>query len=332
VTVEKLGIILAGQDRGILIKRDELAGWIGQMEKYAAGRGSSADRAFWLQAFDGGPFTVDRVSRADLMINNLSASIIGGIQPARLAELTGLTADGLLQRFLPALLSESTFPIDRTVTSEAERYSAIIKAIVGIAPQKLLLTDDAVEIMETLRRDLHNLERASGGLAEGLQGFIGKLPGIAGSLALILTVAADPDSAMGARVQAPVVEDVSRLMHEFILPHGFEFYRTTEAASGGERLQRIASYILTGGKSRILPSNLAANVAGMRGITLWELNQRVSPLVSGGWLVAEERGPITRAWKVNPKVHQFFSERTRQEDDRKAAIATLMNSPRTTEK
>ena len=44
---------------------------------------------------------VDRVTRADLQIANLSTSIIGGIQPARLAELPGLASDGLLQRFLP---------------------------------------------------------------------------------------------------------------------------------------------------------------------------------------------------------------------------------------
>jgi hypothetical protein len=68
---EKLGVILANQDRGILVKRDELVGWIGSMEKYTSGRASYADRAFWLKAYDGGPFMVDRISRPDAMIRNL---------------------------------------------------------------------------------------------------------------------------------------------------------------------------------------------------------------------------------------------------------------------
>jgi hypothetical protein len=84
-TIEKLGIHLSQQDRGILLKKDEVTGWIGAMEKYASGRGSATDRAFWLQAYDGGFYSVDRVKRDDLIINRLSVSMIGGIQPARLA-------------------------------------------------------------------------------------------------------------------------------------------------------------------------------------------------------------------------------------------------------
>jgi uncharacterized protein DUF3987/bifunctional DNA primase/polymerase-like protein len=333
VTTEKLGIILAKQDRGILIKRDELSGWIGSMEKYSASsRGSSADRAFWLKSFDGGPFTVDRVSRADLQIQNLSASIIGGIQPARLAELHGLTSDGLLQRFLPVMAGHSTFPVDRNMTTEAEHYADLLRCLLGLAPQKLVLCDDAVALMEKLRRRLHDLEHASGGLADGFQGFVGKLAGIAGSLALILTITADPNRALGYQVPTSVIEDITRLVFDFIIPHAFEFYRTADRAGGGDRLQRVASWILTSGKQRILPSDLTVNVSDLRGLGLWDLNQRISPLVAGGWLTSQEPGPIAKVWTVNPKVHELFSARSREEEARKSTIAALMNSPRATKK
>ena len=68
-TTEKLGMILfADQDLpGVLVKRDEITGWIGSMEKYASsGRGPVADRALWLQSHDGGLYAVDRVTRPDL--------------------------------------------------------------------------------------------------------------------------------------------------------------------------------------------------------------------------------------------------------------------------
>ena len=42
-----------------------------------------------------------RISRGETYIGNLSVSLMGGIQPARLGELRGLTSDGLLQRFVP---------------------------------------------------------------------------------------------------------------------------------------------------------------------------------------------------------------------------------------
>jgi hypothetical protein len=104
-TTEKLGEILSRSEHGLLVKRDEFSGWIGGMEKYSsASRGAGADRGFWLQAYDGGPHAVDRIGRGETYIGNLSVSLIGGIQPARLAELHGLTSDGLLQRFLPVMM------------------------------------------------------------------------------------------------------------------------------------------------------------------------------------------------------------------------------------
>jgi hypothetical protein len=93
-TIEKLGEILSRGERGVLAKHDEVAGWIGRMERYhSAGKGASADRAFWLQVWNGGPYSIDRVKSGETFVQNLSVSIVGGIQPARLAELHGLTSD-----------------------------------------------------------------------------------------------------------------------------------------------------------------------------------------------------------------------------------------------
>jgi hypothetical protein len=108
VTPEKLGDLLEKQDCGIAVHRDELSGWLGSMQKYNSpgGSGSSADRAAWLQAYDGGSYEVDRIRRGELRIKNFSASVIGGIQPDRLAELKGIASDGLIQRFLPCVVQE----------------------------------------------------------------------------------------------------------------------------------------------------------------------------------------------------------------------------------
>ena len=37
-----------------MVKRDEISGWIGSMEKYGGKGGGLSDRAFWLKAYDGG--------------------------------------------------------------------------------------------------------------------------------------------------------------------------------------------------------------------------------------------------------------------------------------
>jgi hypothetical protein len=323
-TVEKLGEILARYDRGLLVKRDEFAGFLGAMERYGSGKGASADRAFWLTAFDGGPYTVDRINRGETLIRNLSVSLVGGIQPERLAELRGLTSDGLLQRFLPLMMSAPTFASDACTNSAA--YHLLVRKLLWREPRRFTLSDAALGAMEELRRHLHDLETSAGGLAEGFQAFLGKLAGYAGSLALILHMVAE--SASEPKVSAETVRRVSVLIRDFLLPHAFEFYRANERASAGDRLQRLASWILTSGKSRLVPSDFTANVMDLRGLGLWDLNQRLSPLVAGGWLTSNDAGPVARSWRVAPGVVERFKQQAATEEQRKARIAELMNSPR----
>jgi hypothetical protein len=332
ITVEKLADFLGrSSGRGLLGKRDEIAGWIGSMEKYGgSAKGAGADRALWLQAWDGGPYSVDRISRGETYIQNLSVSLIGGIQPNRLRELHGLTSDGLLQRFIPVMAGLSRLALDQQ--SDAEKYDLLVRELFFAKPQRLIMTDAALEVMEALRRELHDLEQVSGGLADGLQSFVGKLPGYAGSLALILHMAHDPNEGGLHAVEADIVKNVQRLILDFILPHAFEFYRTAESITDGDRLRKLASWIITSGKTRITASDLTSNVAELRGLTLFDLDKRVSPLVAAGWLDPVEPGlPLNRAWQVNPRVASQFTERAWAETARKSQLARLLKSSTTGE-
>ena len=325
-TTEKLGELLARYDKGLLVKRDEIAGWVGSMEKYTSGRGAGADRAFWLKAYDGGGYAYDRISRGELFIKNLSVSLLGGIQPKRLAELRGLTSDGLLQRFLPVLMRPATLTLDRASNDEA--YRGLVRALIRVQPARLGMTDAALEVMEGLRKHLHELALASGGLADGFQSFVGKLAGYSGSLAVVLHMASDPRGGAASLVERATVENVRRLVVGFILPHAFEFYRAGEGMTDGDRLQRLASFVLTSGLQQVKTRDLTRGVASLRGLTLWELNQQVSTLVAAGWLKPVGTGPLYGAWWVNPAVAAQFAERREAEEMRKQRVAELMGSPR----
>ena len=104
-TVEKLGELLNDNPNGLTQVRDELAGWLGRMESEE----HCADRAFYLEAFNGdSPFTYDRIGRGTIQIAACTLSLIGGIQPSRLAPLvrgamTGASNDGLIQRLQMAV-------------------------------------------------------------------------------------------------------------------------------------------------------------------------------------------------------------------------------------
>jgi hypothetical protein len=69
-----------------------------------------------------------------------------------------------------------------------------------------------------------------------------------------------------------------------------------------------------------------------RGLTLAEINAQLSPLVAGAWLASETSGPVTTAWVVNSHIKDLFAEKTAEEEQRKLALADLMNSKRRSEK
>ena len=332
-SIEKLGEILARSPKGLLFKKDEIAGWVGQMEKFGgSSRGASADRAFWVQAYDGGYYVVDRINRGEIPVDNLSVSVVGGIQPKRLAERKGLTSDGLLQRFIPTVMGQTKLPQDRPCDNTA--FHDLLRDLIRLTPEvELTFSDDALKVMADLREQLFELEQHSGGLADGLQSFIGKLAGVAGSLALVLHLVEKPVlSGYAAFAHAVIGETVAlnvrRLVLDFIIPHAFEFYRSTESATNGDRLAQLASWILTNAKERFVASELTSNVASFRGLTLYEVNERLSPLVAAGWLTPTDRTPYSRAWKVSPSVFVQFAARTKIEEAAKQRLAQAMHSAR----
>ena len=67
---------------------------------------------------------------AEIRVDNLALSILGGIQPDRLMKLGDLTSDGLLQRFLAVLMKPAKLgdPEYRVEVVEAE-YEKLVKSI-----------------------------------------------------------------------------------------------------------------------------------------------------------------------------------------------------------
>ena len=108
-TVEALALVAAHNDEGILAHRDELGGWFGGLEKYSGPKGSGLDRSVYLQAYDGGAYCINRVSRGSIIIDNLSVNLLGGIQPDTLRWATKDTPDdGLVQRLTPIVLGRAS--------------------------------------------------------------------------------------------------------------------------------------------------------------------------------------------------------------------------------
>jgi hypothetical protein len=104
-TIEALANLLHSQFDGVVVCRDELAGWLGGIAEYKGGKGS--DLGHWLATWSAAPLTVDRKTGAVKMIHvpRAAVSIVGGIQPGVLRTAIGHEhlQDGLCARLLMAM-------------------------------------------------------------------------------------------------------------------------------------------------------------------------------------------------------------------------------------
>jgi hypothetical protein len=104
-TIEALASLLSMQFDGLLVSRDELAGWLNGIAEYKGGKGS--DLGHWLACWSAEPMTVDRKTGAIKMIHIPCAavSLVGGIQPGVLRSAIGREhlQDGLCARLLMAM-------------------------------------------------------------------------------------------------------------------------------------------------------------------------------------------------------------------------------------
>jgi hypothetical protein len=195
-TTDELQHMLSEQPRGLLYTRDELAGWLGNHDRYG---GHGGDRAFFLEAWNGGSYVADRVKYRGrpVRIARVALAILGGMQPDRLRETLAGADDGLAERLgyiwpEPVPIRPLANETDATALARRDRLTAAARRLSGLAmdgdasgepaPRMLRLDRDALLLFDELRREAMERARSSRGLAAGWHG---KTPGRALRLSLV---------------------------------------------------------------------------------------------------------------------------------------------------
>lgn len=197
VTMESLAGILCDNPRGVLLCRDELAGFFGSFDRYAKSKG--ADEASFLSMHRGSPLTVDRKTGIPPHIHVPAAfvSISGTIQPQVLARAMGpdRRASGLLARFLVVCPPSRRREWSEWSVSEqsTQAMSVLFDRLFGTlstevdseepAPLTVELTLDAKAVYQQFyERNADRLETTQGDLAAAYS----KLEEVPARLALII--------------------------------------------------------------------------------------------------------------------------------------------------
>jgi hypothetical protein len=125
-TVEALCLILSENPRGLLLKRDELVAWVRGMDMYRKGKGT--DRQFYMSAYSGAPFVLDRKSNTDripILVPRPFLCVVGCLTPDMLPEFEDEQGreDGFVDRILWAYPDVVKFVpwTEESVSDEAQQ-------------------------------------------------------------------------------------------------------------------------------------------------------------------------------------------------------------------
>ena len=195
-TVEKLGELLNENPRGLLLIRDELPGFLARLESEE----HQSERAFYLEAYNGdGCFTYDRIGRGTVHIENCTVSIIGGVQPSRIAPIvrgamSGTSNDGLIQRLQMSVWPDDVGSwqwVDRKPNTEARlAYEKVFRDLYDLPmgdsnkPAILRFSPESQALFQQWMTELQ-IKARSGSLPSTLESHMLKMPKTVATLALL---------------------------------------------------------------------------------------------------------------------------------------------------
>jgi hypothetical protein len=326
-TVEAAQEVMKDSPDGIICVQDELAGWFGAMDKYSAS-GRSGDRGFWLQTWNGGSYSVQRIARGFVQIDNLSMSLLGGIQPEPIRKIVADSVDdGLVQRILPIVLRPAVKGHDEPESSVVFEYSELINRLRHLDAIVLRFDNGAQKYREELE-ERHLALQDCEAVDPKLSAHIGKYDGIFARLCVIWHCV--ENAAMG-EVPRIITEDTAHrageFLHKFFLPHAIAFHIGMLGLSNDhDRLAAIAGYILAKGLKKVTNRDVKGSVRLLRKATPHEIEDAMHHLDNLGW-VDPTPGPRPSSptqWAVNPAVHTKFAARAKEEERRRAAVRKIM--------
>lgn len=309
-TVESLADVVSGNPCGVVLWRDELAAWLGNLGRYSNG----SDRPHYLEAWAAAGVTINRKSRSGpLHLRRFPVSIVGTIQPDRLVEALAGADDGMAARFLYVWPDTPTYRsiLDRPVVDDVSalaRLKRISAAAGGVDdPRVLTLSDEALQLLDAFCAELH----ADAQNHEGLEaGFLGKGRGTVVRLAAILALLRWSELDIAEQltiITADDIKDAAGLWSDYFRLHAqAAIYRA--GRSKEDRLSRKAAHwLMTAGVAEVSRETIRRDALAQT-VDAAGADTVIARLVEGNVLREVPRpsglGRPPKRWAVNPSLAQ----------------------------
>jgi hypothetical protein len=313
VTIEQVGVILAvAAPKGVVIVRDEIAGWLMGMNAY-----NPAGRQFWIEAYGGKHYRIERRKhgKEPIDIDRLVVAVYGGTQPERLSELTVGPNDGLFSRILWLWPDPIDFQLGKKPPGAAWAVEALdrlreLDLAPGNPPQPIFmpLEPEAQQMVEAFGQEMQARKRETVGL---LNSAYGKARGDALRLSLVLEwlwFCSQPGMAMPPDViSRKALAAATLLVGEYFMPMAERVFGDAAALEFEREAATLTRWILKERPTEVHVRTLIREVRlpGLR--SAGQIRKAADLLVEADWLRAPPKTivgqPRSRvAYPVNPRL------------------------------
>jgi hypothetical protein len=315
VTIERVATLSAtAAPKGLLIVRDELTGWIDGMGSY-----NPAGRSFWVEAYGGRPFRVERQKHPEpIEIPRLAVAVYGSTQPEKLALMMREADDGLLGRILWAWPEPIPFRLGQAPPGAQWALAALdrlreLDLRPGNPPHPIMvpLTNEARSMIEEFGREMQERQSSAGGL---LRSALGKARGAALRLSLVLEHLwwcgedgiAPPPNAISARAFAAA----ALLLGEYFVPMAERVYGDAATSRADRNAATLARWIMRNRPTEVHVRQVqrVVRLPGLRSAD--DIHAAAAVLVEADWLAPPARGTEfgqrgRSAYPINPRLWEM---------------------------
>jgi Protein of unknown function (DUF3987) len=311
-TVERLAVLLEVRPRGMALVSDELAALFLNMGRYSGGQ----DNEFWLEAWNGKHFVVERMGRPPVVVKHLLIGITGGFQPDKLSRSFNGDADGMYARVCFAWPPEPSY--QRLCNDVAEDEPELINALTrladlpagddeGFAPRRVNLSADAVEFFEQFRQFLHTGKESLDGREREWWAKGGThVLRLAGTLAYLdwsWSGGTEP-----THIAAEYMVAAIRLWREYFWPHSRAALRQVGLSDRHHNARRVLRWIRAKKATEVSVKDIRRDALA-HALDAAQTETLLGSLVTAGWLRRQpqpdgppQRGKPILRWSVNPSL------------------------------
>jgi hypothetical protein len=319
-TIERLAVLLQAQPRGMLMIADELAALFSNMVRYSRGH----DNEFWLEAYNGKPYAVERMGRPPVMVEHLLVGVVGGFQPDKLARSFEGDNDGMYARFCFAWPSE---PHYRPLTNDADDIDPVIyNALVGLidlaseeegvfASRKIRLSEDALAEFEKFRLSAHEQRSdLDGREREWFDKGPSHVLRLAGTLAYLNWAAAigtEESSPGPTSIEVGVVTDAIRLVRTYFWPHSRAALRQVGLSERHANARQVLKWVRHHHREEVSREDVRREALAQK-LDAEQTSDLLNVLVKAGWCretdASKARGRRARRWRFSPLLFKSAAE------------------------